>query len=237
MGNLPLPPGLTTPEGVRNLHNRDDVDGSIQAHHHTLGVGANQSFPGSRGKRLEDIVNENDEATIALIAALQAELDATQADLAAYKTRIGKTTYWAGVGVTSLPTAPANPYTSISGFTNQYGDAPAGLAYQGLGIWNCTIAGSYLFEANFGLAANAVGRRILFLYKNGLVDELRRLNDNAGVSVGTFNAMTILRLAVNDTIELRFFQDSGAALNMEPSGNINEHGADQSRMITVTVLR
>lgn len=43
---------------VRNFHNSDDVDGGTQAHHHTLGVGANQAFPGARGKRLEVNVEE-----------------------------------------------------------------------------------------------------------------------------------------------------------------------------------
>lgn len=70
----------STPQEVRNFHNRDDVDSGVQAHHHTLGQGANQAFPGARGKRLEDLVNANQADLIAEILALGTRIDWLEQD-------------------------------------------------------------------------------------------------------------------------------------------------------------
>lgn len=201
------------------LHKDDDVDSGRTAHHHTLGTGAGQAAPGDA------------------LAALQTDTEARLAALEESLARIGKTVIYGGTATTAVPNAPANPYTSISGFTNEWRDQPSGLQYQGLGIFNCTQTGRYLVEINLGWAANTVGRRIVFWYKNGLVDEIRRLNDNAaGQSVATSQHTMVVYLEEGDTIELRVFQDSGAALNMQQSGNLWDNGTDWSRLVSITTL-
>lgn len=206
---------MADPLVVKEFHFHSDKDSSDLAQHHTLGGNSGQAAPGDQ------------------FARLKKDFDALKAKVE----RIGKTTIYGGTATTALPNAPANPYTSISGFTNEWRDQPQGLAYQGLGIFNCTVTGRYLVEVNFGLASNTVGRRIIFWYKNGLVDEIRRLNDNAsGDSISTVQAACVFHLAAGDTIELRFFQDSGAALNMIQSGNLWDNGSDWSRLVSITTL-
>ena len=206
-------------EGGRNFHLNSDVDSSKFAQHHTIGTKYGQAAPGEG------------------YASLKAAHEALVEEFEAYKARIGSTTYYGGTATTSLPNNPANPYTSISGFTNEWGDQPAGLQYQGLGIFECTADGAYLVEFNAGLASSAAGRRILFWFKNGTVDEYRRLNDNAGLAISTVSFATTMRLVAGDEMHLRFFQDSGAALNMIQTGNLIDDGTDWSRMITISVLR
>jgi hypothetical protein len=70
------PQGPVNPQLVRNFHNHDDVDSSIQAHHHTLGVGATQAYPGTRGKRLESLVEEYNEALELRLDTAEADIDA-----------------------------------------------------------------------------------------------------------------------------------------------------------------
>lgn len=41
-----------TSQEVKNFHNRDDVDASKDAHHHTLGFGHTQAAPGDTVMRL-----------------------------------------------------------------------------------------------------------------------------------------------------------------------------------------
>lgn len=211
------------PKKINTVHERSDVDSGDLAQHHTLGTAPGQAASGAK------------------LAALKKDFDGLKASYDAHIandfSRIGKTVIYGGTASTSLPNAPANPYTSISGFTNQWRDQPTGLQYQGLGVFNCTRGGRYLVEVNLGLASNSVGRRIIFWYKNGLVDEIRRLNDNAsGDSIATVQAAIVVYLQLNDTIELRFFQDSGAALNMQQSGNLWDNGSDWSRMVSITTL-
>lgn len=205
--------------GTDVSHLRSDVDSGVLAQHHTLGTKANQAAPGDK------------------FLKLKRDYDALKIAHDAHKARIGKCVNFGGTATTSIPNNPANPYTSISGFTDQWGDQPQGFAYQGLGIFNCTVSGTYLVEVLFGLAANSVGRRLVFWFKNGLVDEFRRLQDNAsGVSTVTCQAMTTMRLVVGDTMELRFYQDSGAALNMQQSANLVDNGQDWSRIVSITTL-
>lgn len=211
------------PKKINTVHERSDVDSGDLAQHHTLGTAPGQAAPGHK------------------LAALQKQFDELKASYDAHIandfSRIGKTVIYGGTASSSIPNAPANPYTSISGFTNQWRDQPTGLQYQGLGIFNCTQLGRYLVEVNLGLASNATGRRIIFWYKNGLVDEICRINDNAsGSSIATVQAVKAIYLAQGDTIELRFFQDSGAALNIQQSGNLWDNGSDWSRMVSITTL-
>lgn len=211
------------PKKVNTVHERSDVDSGDLAQHHTLGFAPGQAASGAK------------------LAALQKQFDELKASYDAHIandfSRIGKTVIYGGTASSSIPNAPANPYTSISGFTNQWRDQPTGLQYQGLGIFNCTQLGRYLVEVNLGLASNATGRRIIFWYKNGLVDEICRINDNAsGSSIATVQAVKAIYLAQGDTIELRFFQDSGAALNIQQSGNLWDNGSDWSRMVSITTL-
>lgn len=211
------------PKKINVVHERSDVDSGELAQHHTLGPAPGQAASGSKFAALQKDFN-----------ALKAAYDA---HIANDFSRIGKTVIYGGTATSSIPNAPANPYTSISGFTNQWRDAPTGLQYQGLGVFNCTRGGRYLVEVNLGLASNSSGRRLIFWYKNGVVDEIRRLNDNAsGSAIATVQASIIVWLALNDTIELRFFQDSGAALNMEQSGNLWDNGSDWSRLVSITTL-
>jgi hypothetical protein len=211
------------PATINRYHERSDVDNGDLAQHHTIGVAPGQAASGSKLAKLQKDFEE-----------LKAAYDA---HIANDYSRIGKTVIYGGTAISALPNAPANPYTSISGFTNQWRDQPTGLQYQGLGIFNCTRGGRYLVESNFGLASSSVGRRIVFWYKNGLVDEVCRINDNAsGSSIATVQAIKTFYLVQGDTIELRFFQDSGAALNMQQSGNLWDNGSDWSRMVSITTL-
>ena len=217
------------PYEVNRFHERSDVDSGDLSFHHTLGTAPGQAAP---GPAFGTVSSELD--------ALRAEFDALETaynnHIANDFSRIGKTVIYGGTATTSLPNAPANPYTSISGFTNEWRDQPTGLQYQGLGVFECTRGGRYLMEFNFGLASNAAGRRILFLYKNGTVDEIRRLNDSPGGATASFQAAVVVYLEDGDTIGVRFFQDSGAALNMQQSGNLWDVGTDWSRIVSITTL-
>lgn len=233
------PVGPFNPQLLRNMHNHDDVDSAAVAHHHTLGVGATQAFPGVRGKRLEDLVDENDVATLALIAALQAELDATQDELADYKDRIGSCIHYGGTASGSVSSGGAAPYTAVSGFTTNWGDPAVGLSYLGSGVFACTVSGTYLVETSLGLAFNGTGRRIIFWYKNGTAstDQYRRLQISAAGGAGNIVKPTVMRLVAGDQVHLRFFQDSGAGLNIQQSGSMFDNGSDWSRIVSITALR
>lgn len=208
-------------EGVRNFHLNSDVDSSKFAQHHTIGTKYGQAAPGEQFASLRSSHE-----------ALETDVD----DILTTLSKIGKCVLYGGTATSSIPNAPANPYTSISGFTNEWGDQPAGLQYQGLGIFECTEDGTYLVEVLFGLASSAAGRRILFWFKNGTVDEYRRMNDSPGGATVTFQAITTMKLVAGDEMHLRFFQDSGAALNMQQSGNLIDNGSDWSRMVIITRL-
>lgn len=41
------PENSPSSDAVNKFHNNDDVDTSVVGHHHTLGIGANQSSPGN----------------------------------------------------------------------------------------------------------------------------------------------------------------------------------------------
>ena len=108
-------------EGVRNFHLNSDVDSSKFAQHHTIGYKYGQAAPGERFLAVKD------------------QVDQLQTDFDTHISKNGKTVIYGGTATSSIPNAPANPYTSISGFTNEWGDQPAGLQYNGLGVFGCTI--------------------------------------------------------------------------------------------------
>jgi hypothetical protein len=88
-----------------------------------------------------------------------------------------------------------------------------GFASFSSGVWTIAKAGRYLIEGTIGFDGSTVGRRIMFLFRNGA--EVYRVE----VPVVTTQNITIpfsttRRLAVGDTIEVKAYQNSGGNLDV-----------------------
>lgn len=210
-------------EGVRNFHLNSDVDSSKFAQHHTIGTKYGQAAPGEQFGTLKS----SHEA-----------LEISHDNLEIAVSKIGKTYFTGGTASSSIPNAGAAPYTSVSGFTTTWGDPSVGLIYTGLGVFGCGEDGTYLVEVSFGLANSSAGRRIIFWYKNGTAasDQIKRLQISAAGGAGNIVKPTVFKLVNGDQLHLRFFQDSGAALNMQQAGTMHDNGSDWSRIVSITRL-
>jgi hypothetical protein len=78
------------------------------------------------------------------------------------------------------------------------------------------VAGVYLIIANIEFAANAVGRRVVQIYKNSIdVIGNFQLSTTHGTQSDRIITSCIALMAANDFVQCRVFQDSGGALNVQ----------------------
>lgn len=85
--------------------------------------------------------------------------------------------------------------------------------------FTCKTAGVYVFIGGVEWAANPTGRRTIELMVNRSV--FYNLQDslvNSGSAVTHQTVSDIIKLAVNDYVELKCYQDSGIALNVQAFG-------------------
>lgn len=82
-------------------------------------------------------------------------------------------------------------------------------------------AGTYMIVATVNFSANATGRRIAAIYRNGT--EVRRTDQGASPSTQSVQVTHVQHFAVGDTFDVRAYQSSGAglAMNASPGHDIN----------------
>lgn len=85
----------------------------------------------------------------------------------------------------------------------------------------CRVAGLYLISGHISWAANATGKRYLQLRLNGATGIAETYERPTVSEVATMSVSTTYQLAVNDYVEMRCYQDSGAALNVSVVGNLS----------------
>lgn len=89
------------------------------------------------------------------------------------------------------------------------------------GVWTFTTAGMFHIVASVTFSASNAGRRIVLIYKNG--NEISRCDVGApnqattGLSTPQVDAYT--PMAVGDTLDIRVYQTSGAALALQTPPN------------------
>ena len=88
----------------------------------------------------------------------------------------------------------------------------------GTGIWTCKKAGKWNISVELAFAPNATGRRLCRTTLNGDSDPIMRTTIDSWGSASTtvpMNKQQHLEFALNDTLRIRAYQDSGGALNIE----------------------
>lgn len=83
----------------------------------------------------------------------------------------------------------------------------------------CTRGGIYLITAHVVFAANTAGVRYVNIRLNGTTDIASHGGSASNAFETAYSVSTIYQLAVGDYVEVRVFQSSGGALNVNSSGN------------------
>ncbi len=85
----------------------------------------------------------------------------------------------------------------------------------------CKTAGKYVIVGNIRFASSAVGKRAIAIYLNGSTEISQASQGLPSDYFLVTIVATIYDLAVNDYVELRVYQNSGGALNVEISGSFS----------------
>lgn len=203
-------------EGVRNFHLNSDVDSSKFAQHHTIGTKYGQAAPGEQFATLRNDFNE--------------QLD-----------RVGNEIAYGQTTASSVPNAPAFPYTNVGGLNATYGVAN-GLFYAGLGRFECNVEGLYFVDLRVNWNASATNRRILWAIDDpqaGSSDVRVRKSDPPTLS-GNF--LQLLQFPIymlpGKAFLLSMYQDTGASLSLPISTDVNvRNGTPHSKLIIITTLK
>lgn len=117
-----------------------------------------------------------------------------------------------------------NTLTKIAFNTERFDTAGGAASTQHDTITNntrltCLFAGKYQIIGNVEFASNATGVRYLDVFLNNVT--IISAEHSVAVNGGTHGIQisTLYDLAVNDFVELRAFQNSGGALNVNVTGN------------------
>lgn len=119
---------------------------------------------------------------------------------------------------TSNQSIPNATWTQISFSTAVFDDRPAGISSQ----WSsgsptrltCQVSGTYLIVGQVSFIGNSTGRRVIRLLQNGTT-ALAIHGVNSGTSrLIHLTVSTVVKLSVNDYIELGAYQESGKALDI-----------------------
>lgn len=231
---------------VNQFHNDADTDNGPKALHHTLGEGPGQAADGFKIRQALDAI----EANVVSINGLIADLTTVTNNLTtvtnnlvtqtAILDKVGKRWERLASAVTNVPNAAAAPYTALSGFNVHEGDtfAEVGLEYTGSGVFTCLEAGSYNFEVAINWAANATGRRIIFVNKNSTASGGNSYYRLTFVPVVASVELQFhkfdMQLVANDVIRFTTFQDSGGILAFSTADGIQRPSGSYCSMVGVT---
>ena len=82
-------------------------------------------------------------------------------------------------------------------------------------------AGTYLVSLSVSFATNAVGQRIYGIRLNGATTICQDIHAAVSTNQDRTTVSTLYAFSAGDYVEAAVFQDSGAALNMESTGNLS----------------
>lgn len=194
---------------VTDFHNRDDVDASRQAHHHTLGYKTGQAAPGIDIKTLQaaDVTLQNNINFANFVRqvaddALDARLDALEALSFVHRQR---------AAVQTILNATATDL-SFPTLTLSQGVSPVTYAAP---TFTINQAGIYDIDIYVQWANNVTGRRMLQLVFTGSM--AGTWTDNPGAppnGPGTNNLSLSFHLNAGDTIKAVVTQNSGGNLDV-----------------------
>lgn len=224
---------------VNNYHNDDDVNNGTEAHHHTLGHQPGMAANGFEVKMALDQNEENLEAINQLIVDLTAVTNDLIAQTAILD-KVGKRWERLATLTTNFPNAAAAPYTAMAGFDVHEGDtfAEVGVEYTGAGVFTCLETGSYNFEVGVNWAANATGRRLIFVNLNSSASGANSYYRFTFVPVTADVCLQFhkfdMKLAVNDVIRFAVYQNSGGILANSLGDGIERSSVSYAQMVGVT---